>query len=103
MREAKECETQFCAITGGKYRKWMLGANTAMVLFFLIVTYTPAGALVGVDFQSDEFPGAVSSLRKEATAAIPPLDPRFTSGRPVRERVDKTRYERLTLRVEGMS
>jgi hypothetical protein len=55
LREARECAARFCAITGGKYRKWILGANTAVVVFFLIITYTPAGALVGVDFQGGDF------------------------------------------------
>ncbi len=101
-REAKECAARFCEITGGKYRKWILGVNTAVVVFFLVVTYTPAGALVSVDFQSAE-PTVIAAGTQSGPGIIPPLDPQFGAARPVRESGDATRLERLTLRVEGMS
>lgn len=103
LREARECATRFCAVTGGKYRKWVLGGNTAVVVFFLIVTYTPAGALVGVDFQGVESFAVPVGPKGAGAGAIPPLDPQFGAARPVNDNAGATRLERLTLRVEGMS
>jgi hypothetical protein len=97
------CATQLCEITGGRFRKWTLGANTAVVAFFLIVTYTPAGALVGVDFQGSA-PAVQASTQGEAAGVIPPLNPQFGSAGPVTRETDgSTCLERLSLRVEGMS
>ena len=102
-RDAKVCATQFCEITGGRFRKWTLGANTAIVVFFLIITYTPAGALVGVDFQGNA-PAIQAGIQGEAAGVIPPLNPQFGSAAPAaRETNGSTRLERLSLRVEGMS
>ncbi len=108
VRDARECATQLCEIAGGKLRKWMLGANTAVVVFFLIITYTPAGALVGVDFQGESL-AAVNSAGQAAPAAkIPPLDlPVFAKqaadAGPVEVADGASRMERLSLRVEGMT
>ncbi len=102
VRDARECATQFCEITGGRFRKWTLGANTAVVVFFLIVTYTPAGALVGVDFRGNA-PAVQAGTQGEPAGVIPPLNPQFGSAAPARKIGDPTRYERLSLRVEGMS
>ena len=102
-REARECRARFCAITGGRFRKWLLGANTAVVVFFVLITYTPAGALVGIDFQSGESPSIAAGLQGRS-GVIPPLDPQFgVQAKPVKDTAGVTRLERLTLRVEGMS
>lgn len=86
-RDAKKCSTELCEMVGGRLRKWMLGANTAVVVFFFVITYTPLGALVGIDFVSE------SAVTAEASAP----------GLPAGEGVRKTRMEKLALRVEGMS
>ncbi|MEE9275135.1 MAG: mercuric transporter MerT family protein [bacterium] len=86
-RDARKCSAEFCEMIGGRLRKWMLGANTAVVVFFVVITYTPLGSLVGIDF--------VSESAVTAEASVP--------GLPVGAGDGKTRMERLALRVEGMS
>jgi len=81
-RDRRACEGGVCEIAGGRARRWLLWANTAVVAFFFVITYTPAGALVGVDVS----PAAAVSAPKVKTAAPGP-----------------GRMERLALRVEGMS
>jgi hypothetical protein len=107
-RDARECATRLCEIAGGRFRKWMLGANTAVVVFFLIITYTPAGALVGVDFQGESVIAANVAGQSAPAAKIPPLAlPAFAKqtadAAPAGMADGATRMERLSLRVEGMS
>ncbi len=107
-RDARECATQLCGITRGKLRQWMLGVNTAVVAFFLFVTYTPAGALVGVDFQGTpviamKAGGQGASAAKTPPLSLPELGKRTLDAEPAGAAEGATRMERLSLRVEGMS
>ncbi|MBI3127685.1 MAG: hypothetical protein HYZ11_08795 [Candidatus Tectomicrobia bacterium] len=83
-RDVMACELGLCEIGGGKARKWLLWANTAAVAFFFAITYTPAGAYLGVD------------VNNTAPGGEPPA--RVAASSPAR-----TRMERLALRVEGMT
>ncbi len=102
-RDAKLCATQLCELTGGKLRKWLLGVNTAVVMFFFIITYTPAGALVGVDYvgessvtaEANVLSGSMTVGPASALRTLAPNASGTTSG--------ATRMERLALRVEGMA
>ena len=83
-QDAKVCETQVCELVGGMFRKWMLGVNTFVVLFFFAVTYTPAGAYFAIDVGGQGVP--------TAGAAVPSAQ---SSG------MDQLR--KVSLRVEGMT
>lgn len=84
-RDVRACEAGVCEIAGGKTRKWLLWANTAVVVFFFAITYTPAGAYLGVDVNEAAAPGGKPPA---AVAASSPA---------------QTRLERLALRVDGMT
>lgn len=102
-REAKLCETQVCELAGGRLRKWMLGVNTAVVLFFFIITYTPAGALVSVDYVGENPVIAKASVESASGRTIPASTPTVSGSGPTMSRDGATRMERLTLRIEGMT
>jgi mercuric ion transport protein len=84
-RDARACEAGACEIAGGKMRKWLLWANTAAVAFFFAITYTPAGAYLGVDVNNAGAPGG------KPLAAVETSSPA------------QVRLERLALRVDGMT
>jgi mercuric ion transport protein len=84
-RDAKLCETQVCEIVGGRFRKWMLGANTAVVAFFFLVTYTSLGAVFAIDVNGNAVQTAEAIL----------------SATPQNQGMDQLR--KLSLRVEGMT
>ena len=90
-RDAKQCSTQLCEIAGGRLRKWMLGANTAVVFFFIIITYTPLGAFFAIDAGGQEIQTAEASARTvsgmRTAAQTPGMD----------------QLRKLSLRVEGMT
>lgn len=98
-RDAKQCSDQVCEIAGGRLRRWMLGVNTAVVSFFLVITYTPLGSLVGVDYKSE---GAVTAEAGTQSAAgrIASNTPGMNPAQPS---PGASRMERLALRVEGMT
>ena len=84
-RDAQACEAGVCEIAGGKTRKWLLWANTAAVAFFFAITFTPAGAYLGVDVNN------TAALGGKPPAAMEVSSP------------TQTRMERLALRVDGMT
>jgi len=83
-RDVMACELGFCEIAGRTTRKWLLWTNTAAVAFFFAITYTPAGAYLGVDVNEAAAPGGVPAAMEASSPA-------------------QTRMERLALRVDGMT
>jgi len=97
-RDAGRCASQMCEVAGGRLRKWMLGANTALVVFFFLINYTPLGAPFGVN--------VVGEGVLQAGAALPGGGPVAEAGSgdvPSARSDGATRLERLALRVEGMT
>jgi len=103
VRDTRECTAAACALVGGRLRRWLLGVNTGVVMLFLGITYTPAGALVSALLQGGTAPapttralGPVSAASAGRPVAVAPAPPRG-------EGSAQTRLEQLALRVEGMS
>lgn len=101
-RDMKLCDTQVCEIAGGKPRKWMLGVNTTVVAFFFVITYTPAGTLVGIDYVGGSTVTAEASV-PSGPMTVAPASALRTVGPTSGTASGPSRVERLALRVEGMS
>lgn len=86
-RDAKQCATQMCELVGGKFRQWMLGINTGVVIFFFLITYTPLGAAFAIDAGSPNPVAAAANGQAESAV--------------LQEGMGK--LKKLALRVEGMT
>jgi mercuric ion transport protein len=100
-RDAKRCTTQACALVGGRFRRWMLGVNTSVVVLFFFMTYTPVSSLANVVLQ-----GSLDAAQVTSGLVQPPASERpgpAPLARASGESGETTRREQLTLRVDGMT
>lgn len=103
VRDTKRCTSAACALVGGRLRKWLLGVNTGVVMLFLFITYTPAGALVSALLQSGTEPAHTPSRQGNVSTAVAGRPVAVALAQPRGEGGAQTRLEQLALRVEGMS
>ena len=100
-RDTKQCAAQACALVGGRFRKWMLGVNTGVVVLFVLITYTPVSSLANVVLQGSldaaQAPsGLVQTPASERPGPAPLARASGESGATMQR-------EKLTLRVDGMT